>query len=210
MAEWIWPVLALVAAALAIRCDLLGRRKPVFVFRPLAMLFIIATACRGSDPISPEYRVLIVAGLVLSLAGDTFMMLLRKRFAAGLAAFMAAHLVYLLAFRPAPGRPVSTGTVLPFLILALLVFRFLAPHLGKWKFPVFIYILAITAMTAFAAGRFIEGGGTGPLLALAGAALFMVSGGILAYNRFVKKIDQAQLFILGLYYPAQLLIALSV
>jgi len=173
------------------------------------MLLIIATACGEARPVAEGYRMLIVGGLVLSLAGDVFMMLPRKRFVAGLVSFLAAHVFYILAFRPPPGLPVPTGTILPFVVLALLVFRFLAPSLGKLKFPVLVYIAAVSAMTALAAGRFVEAGGTGPFLALAGAILFMASDAVLAYDRFVRKIDRAQLFILGLYYPAQLLIALS-
>ncbi len=204
------PVLALASAGLAIRSDLRGRRTLTLVCRPLAMILIIATACSETRPVSTDYQGFIAAGLVLSLAGDVFMMLPRKRFAAGLASFLAAHVAYIFAFRPLPGSPVPAGTILPFVILALLVFRVLSPSLGKMRFPVLVYVAAISVMAAFAAGRFINLGGRGPLLALAGALLFMTSDGILAFNRFVRKIDRAQLFILGLYYPAQLLIALSV
>jgi uncharacterized membrane protein YhhN len=206
----IWPLLAVAAAVLAIRSSLLGRRNLALFFRPLTMLLVIATASGEARPVSAEYQFFVVTGLVFSLAGDMFMVLPRKRFAAGLTGFLAAHVSYILAFRPASGRPVSTGTVLPFLVLGLLVFRFLAPTLGKMKFPVLVYIVAITTMTTFAAGRFIDSGGASAFLAFAGAAFFMASDGVLAYDRFVRKIGRAQLFILGLYYSAQLLIALSV
>jgi uncharacterized membrane protein YhhN len=210
MAGILVPVLALAAAALAILFNLRSRRNLVLLFRPLAMILIIATACGKTHPVSTEYQILVIAGLVLSLAGDVFMMLPQKRFGAGLASFLAAHVCYILAFRPLPGRPLSPGTILPFIVLGLLIFRFLSPSLGKMRFPVLVYVAAISVMAAFAAGRFIDSGGTGPFLSLAGAVLFMASDAVLAYDRFVRKIDRAQLLILGLYYPAQLLIALSV
>jgi uncharacterized membrane protein YhhN len=210
MAAVLFALLALAAGALAIRFDHSGKKPLVLFLRPLTMILIIAAALGADRPFSAEYRGFVVAGLALSLAGDVFMMLPRKRFSAGLASFLTAHIFYLLAFRPPPGRPVSTGTVLPFLVLGLLIFRFLAPSLGRLKFPVLVYIAAITTMTAFAAGRFVDTGGTKPFLALAGAVLFMASDAILAADRFVKKINRAQVLILGFYYPAQILIALSV
>ncbi|MGZ5469974.1 MAG: lysoplasmalogenase family protein, partial [Candidatus Aminicenantales bacterium] len=62
----------------------------------------------------------------------------------------------------------------------------------------------------FAAGRFVDLGGLRPLLAFAGAVLFLISDSVLAYDRFGRKIGPAQIIILGTYFPAQLLIALSI
>jgi len=90
------------------------------------------------------------------------------------------------------------------------MFFLLAPGLGKMKLPVLVYIAAITIMAGFAAGRFVDLGGTQPLLAFAGAVLFLISDSVLAYDRFAKKIRPAQILILGTYFPAQLLIALSI
>ena len=49
-----------------------------------------------------------------------------------------------------------------------------------------------------------------PLLAFAGAVLFLISDSVLAYDRFARKIGPAQIIILGTYFPAQLLISLSI
>jgi uncharacterized membrane protein YhhN len=65
-------------------------------------------------------------------------------------------------------------------------------------------------MAAFAAGRFVNVGGTRTLLAFLGAVLFLVSDSVLAYNRFARKMPGARTVILGTYFPAQLLIALSI
>jgi uncharacterized membrane protein YhhN len=75
---------------------------------------------------------------------------------------------------------------------------------------VLVYIGAITTMAVFAAGRYIALGGTKPLLAFLGAVLFLVSDSVLAYDRFGRKIGPARILVLGTYFPAQLLIALSV
>jgi uncharacterized membrane protein YhhN len=156
------------------------------------------------------YKTFVLAGLLCSLAGDIALMFPDKLFTAGLAAFLAAQVCYILAFKPGPERPVSAALLFPFLIYGLLMFRILAPSLGPLKFPVFVYVAAIAVMAGLAAGRFVERGGLQPLLAFAGAVLFLVSDSVLAYDRFAKKLGFAQAVILGTYFPAQILIALSV
>jgi uncharacterized membrane protein YhhN len=202
--------LAVAAGAAVIVLDRQERRPQVYVGRVVAMLLILAAAVTASHPVTTTYRVLVAAGLVLSLAGDVCMMLPEKKFIEGLAFFLAAHGSYIAAFRPGPGERVSASTMLPFIVLGLLIFRMLAPSLGRLKLPVLIYVAAISAMACLAASRFITDGGTGPLLAMIGALLFMGSDGALAYNRFIRPFPSAQVVILGLYYPAQVLIALSV
>jgi uncharacterized membrane protein YhhN len=65
-------------------------------------------------------------------------------------------------------------------------------------------------MAAMAAGRFIQWGGEKPLFAFAGAAFFMASDAVLAFDRFVRPVRRAQMAILATYFVAQTLIALSV
>jgi len=152
----------------------------------------------------------VLAGLAFSLLGDVAPMFPEKWFTAGLVAFLAAQILYILAFKPLPGHPVSPATFLPFVLFGLLMFFLLAPKLGPMKLPVFIYIAAITTMGGFAAARFVDRGGTKPLLAFAGAVLFLVSDSVLAYDRFARKVPGARIIVLGTYFPAQILIALSV
>jgi uncharacterized membrane protein YhhN len=200
----------LLSAGLTIWSDAKGRRRLFRVSKPLTMALVITVALIARTPVPPAYKTLILAGLLCSLLGDIALMFPEKWFTAGLASFLAAHVFYILAFKPGPGRPIPTGMFVPFLIFGLLMFRILAPSLGRLKLPVFVYIAAITAMAGLAAGRFVDGGGTRPLLAFAGAVLFLVSDSVLAYDRFAKKLGPAQAIILGTYFPAQLLIALSI
>ena len=202
--------LALLSGALAAACDRRGLRRPFLVFKPLATSLVIFVALTARTPVPPLYKTLILAGLGFSLAGDVALMFPERLFPAGLAAFLAAQVLYILAFRPGAGRPVSVWLLLPFMVYGLLMFRILAPRLGPLKLPVFIYVVAITVMAWLAAERFVYFGGTKPLLAFAGAVLFLVSDSVLAYDRFARKISPAQLLILGTYFPAQVLIALSV
>lgn len=210
MAVIILSVLALISGALAIQFDRKGVRRLFYLFKPLTMVLIIMIGAIAGTPVPATYKIFILAGLLCSLAGDVSLMFPDKWFKAGLVAFLAAHVFYILAFKPGPGRPVSVGIFLPFMIFGLLMFRTLAPSLGALKLPVLVYIAAITVMAWLAASRFIYAGGTRLLFAFAGAVLFLVSDSVLAYDRFAKKIGPAQIIILGTYFPAQLLIALSV
>jgi uncharacterized membrane protein YhhN len=200
----------LLSAILTIWSDAKADRRLFHVSKPLTMALVVTVAFIAPIPVPAAYKTLILAGLLCSLAGDIALMFPEKWFTAGLVSFLVAHVFYILAFKPGPGHPISAGMLAPFLIFGLLMFRILAPSLGRLKFPVLVYIAAITAMAALAAARFVDRGGTRPLLAFAGAVLFLVSDSVLAYNRFVKKFGPAQVIILGTYFPAQLLIALSI
>ncbi|HUT08437.1 MAG TPA: lysoplasmalogenase [Candidatus Latescibacteria bacterium] len=200
----------LLSAVLTIWSDAKGRGGWFYVMKPMTMVLVITVALIAATPVPAAYKSLVLAGLLCSLLGDIALMFSEKWFTAGLASFLAAHVFYVLAFKPGPGRPIPAGLFFPFIIFGLLMFRILAPRLGPMKFPVFVYIAAITVMAAFAAGRFVDGGGTRPLLAFAGAILFLISDSVLAYDRFAKKLGPAQVIILGTYFPAQLLIALSI
>jgi uncharacterized membrane protein YhhN len=210
MAAIILAALSLLSGALAIGFDKKGFRRLFHIFKPLTTFLIILVALVARTPVPAAYKMFVLAGLACSLAGDICLMFPERWFRAGLVSFLAAHAFYILAFKPAPGRPVSAGLLLPFMIYGLLMFRTLAPALGNLKLPVLIYIAAITVMAWLAANRFVYAGGTQPLLAFAGAVLFLASDSVLAYDRFARKIGPAQAIILGTYFPAQLLIALSI
>jgi uncharacterized membrane protein YhhN len=201
---------ALFSAVLATWSQAASRRRIHLVTKPLTTGLIIAVAAAAAAPVPAVYKTLVLTGLIFSLLGDVALMLPEKWFTAGLVAFLAAQVSYILAFKPLPGHPISPATFLPFVLFGLLMFFLLAPKLGPMKLPVFIYIAAITLMAGFAAARFIDRGGTKPLLAFVGAVLFLISDSVLAYDRFARKVPGARVIILGTYFPAQLLIALSV
>jgi uncharacterized membrane protein YhhN len=206
----ILPALVLISAVLATWSEARGRKRIHYVTKPLATVLIIAVAALAVAPVPAAYKMLVLAGLVFSLFGDAALMFPDKLFVAGLVAFLAAQVLYIFAFKPAAGYPVSVTTFLPFIFYGLLMFFILAPGLGPMKLPVLVYIGAITTMAGFAANRYVHRGGTRPLLAFIGAVLFLVSDSVLAYDRFGKKFGLARILVLGTYFPAQLLIALSI
>ena len=199
-----------VAAAITILADYRGKRSIVYIFRPLTMLFIIGIALLGEQGAGRQYQITVIGGLLFSLAGDIFMMLRRKRFTAGLAAFLAANLFYIRAFLTGLRLQFSTWPLIPLLIYAFVMVWILYPRLGKMKIPVMIYVLVIISMIRLAAERYLQFHETGPFLAFSGAVFFIFSDTVLALNRFVRPFKAAQAIILSTYFLAQCLIALSV
>jgi uncharacterized membrane protein YhhN len=64
------------------------------------------------------------------------------------------------------------------------MFSILAPHLGKMKLPVIVYMVVILVMAWQAWERWRQTGQSGALLAFLGAGLFVISDSALAINRF--------------------------
>jgi uncharacterized membrane protein YhhN len=77
------------------------------------------------------------------------------------------------------------------------------------KGPVLVYSLVILTMAWRAWERSVQVPGMAPRLACVGAILFLISDSALALNRFVAKYKGAQALILGTYFAAQWLIAMS-
>lgn len=202
---------AFLAALLAIRGHYLqdSLRWRIYLFKPLATLLILALAL--SYPTSrPEYQWAIVAGLLLSTAGDIFLMLPEDRFIAGLSSFLLAHLCYAYGF--SLGVPFGTAFLFwpPYFVAGGVVLALVWPGLRPaLRGPVMAYVVVIAVMAGQAAGRWYALGGTVALLAAAGAALFIVSDAVLAIDRFRWHFRSARAVTLGTYWSAQLLIALS-
>jgi uncharacterized membrane protein YhhN len=210
MIIWVLSVWAFVFGVLAIRAHYKGPRLLVYLFRPITMAVIISLVLEAGSHAGPYYRYAIAAGLVISLAGDVFMMLRKKRFLEGLICFLVAQICYTFAFLSGIRLKFSSWPTLPLLIWTVLVVVILYPHLGKMRVPVIIYVLVIITMARAALERAIQLPGTAPLAAAAGGILFVISDSVVAFDRFVKPFRSAQAFILSAYFAAQWLIALSV
>lgn len=204
--------LILLAALLAIHGDRHGPRWQHYLGKPLATILIIALALTRAADAPRGYTIAILIGLLCSLAGDIFLMLPGDRFIAGLLAFLLAHLAYIVAFATAPGfdlEPISGLVLLPLVLYSGTIFRTLAPYLGRLRIPVFFYLLAIVAMAWCALDLWRTTGTPATGFAALGALFFVISDTILARNRFVGRFASAQALILGTYFAAQWLIALS-
>ena len=148
-----------------------------------------------------RYAHLVVAGLLLSAAGDVLLLSSRERaFLAGIGSFLVAHVAYAAAFAPAARVSLPVAGLLS--LAAVGIVAWLWPHLGKFRIPVVVYALAITAMLVLALGV------ASPIVR-AGALLFYLSDLTVARDRFVHRAFGNRLVGLPLYYAGQVLLALS-
>ena len=157
-----------------------------------------------------------LAALSFSLLGDVFLMLRRERFLAGLWSFLFAHLAYVLAFDTlAIDLPaVLTGSMV--LGVGSLVYLRMrrgmeAKGQGVVAVPVLLYQLSLAAMvTSAMVTPFRDGWDVGhPVMAVAGAVLFMISDSLIGWTRFVKDYPWGRVAIAVTYHVAQALLLLA-
>lgn len=203
--------LLLLAAAvfgwLHIRADYRQDWRQTYIFKPLTMLAIIAVVVIDGTQ-GGLYRNAILTGLLLSLAGDVFLMLKPARFVAGLTAFLLAHIVYVTAFSSRM-QAVDVTAVVATAATGAVMFFLIRRGAGRLAVPVAIYTAAIAAMVATSISAALDVPDPGRLAAAMGALLFLFSDAMIGYARFRCRFHLAQALILGTYYPAQALIALS-
>ncbi len=207
---WALIGLAAVSGALHIRAEYASARRQVYVLKPLTTSLILLMALQLQPALSAPYKALIAGGLLFSLAGDVFLMLPADRFVAGLASFLLAHLFYIAAFLARGGFHADGMALALYTLAGATMLVALWPHLGKLRGPVLVYMAVILAMGWQALGQWRAAPSASTLSAAAGAALFVVSDATLALDRFRGRFPAARLVVLGTYYFAQTLIALSV
>ncbi|MBN1563288.1 MAG: lysoplasmalogenase [Anaerolineae bacterium] len=202
-------LLALGSAILTITAKFSETKKQEYIFKPLTMIWIILIAILADDPVSTTYQVLILLGLLASIVGDV-MLIDPRRFVYGLVSFLIAHIFYIIAFTAEGDASAPIWYIIPFALYGVAILRWLWPDLGEMKVPVMIYVLAIMIMAWQAANRWIEVRETGPLCAMIGAYLFVFSDSVLAVEHFRETWRTARILVLGSYFAAQWLIALSI
>lgn len=187
-------------------------RKPLvwhYILKPLTTVAIILIALNYGMPLNHFYSLLIVLGLLFSLAGDIFLMLPKDRFILGLVSFLVAQILYAVAFIKF-ASDYSALLALPLIIYGGWMFYLLKPGLEKMMTPVAIYMLFILLMAWASLNLWWDTGQTFAVFAAIGATLFVISDSLLAWNRFRTSRASYRAIILGTYFVAQFLIAYSV
>jgi uncharacterized membrane protein YhhN len=214
--------IVLVAASLAVATvdwyAVARRRKRIeYAFKPLALVVMTGAAVAlGGEAPERQWAFTVIA-LMLSLAGDVYLMLPRDMFVAGLASFLLAHVAYVIAFDPAAARPgallvaASVSGAVAFVLFARLRRGLIVSGRRTLVAPVAAYVVAITAMFASAAGTLSRPGfpRAQAVVATVGAAMFMVSDALIGWSRFVKTRSWMPVAIIVTYHAAQALLVLS-
>lgn len=198
--------IALISAIITIYAKTRENRLLQFVFKPLAMLLIISIALLNISAPPDFYQKMLIAGLILSTVGDVFLIEQDRFFIHGLISFLLGHFCYVAAFWTAPNLP--SGIF--YLIYVAFFLIVLWKNLGKLKIPVIVYALTIALMSWLAFSLYLKSNDAKFLFAFLGSLVFVASDSLLAYNKFKKPFALAHTLILGTYFVAQWLIALSI
>ncbi len=152
-------------------------------------------------------------GLAFSLVGDVLLMLPPGAFMSGLAAFLVAHILYILGFSQGltfPGwsflYPIAILAAADFFIYRRLRRAVISRPRGRWmRFPMHLYqiIISLMVVTALMTLWRVDWPRTGAWLASLGALSFLVSDTILANNRFVNPIPGGRLLVIISYHVGQ-------
>jgi uncharacterized membrane protein YhhN len=189
----------------------------VYAFKPLLMPILIIWVLQVTSK-STTYRGLMIASLIGSFIGDTFLMFLpynENLFLVGLGSFLIAQIIYAIIFFKQIKASKTKGDnrlyalwLIVFVAFYYMLMNYLWPNLGEFLIPVLVYGSTICVMGLLAAYRYNKVNTTSYLLVLIGAVTFIFSDTLIAINQFIYKGNMpfAQVIIMVLYVLAQYLI----
>jgi uncharacterized membrane protein YhhN len=185
-----------------------GARRLEYVAKPLALVGLIAAASQ-IDVADGAVQAAFVVALGFSLVGDVLLVLPNEAwFTFGLAAFLVAHLAFIVGFWLEGVGAVAFLVGLVVVAVAMLtigrrvVAGAAASDEPELVVPVAAYVAAISLMVASAIG-------TRAVLVIVGAALFYVSDALIAWTRFIREQRWGPVAIIVTYHLAQFALVLS-
>lgn len=213
----ILPVLAILFAGLESYALWSGKRSLEFIAKPAVMICLslwlyLATGWQGA-------ALWFGLGALLSLTGDVFLLWLDRFFVFGLAAFLLAHLAYLIGFNT-PLPPVTMWSLLLAVIIGVSGVRVMrrllmgvhASGQSRLAIPVALYGAVITLMllSALLTLSNTQWGALASAAAALGALFFYASDIVLAWNKFIQPMPRGRMLNIGLYHIGQILLITGV
>jgi uncharacterized membrane protein YhhN len=168
---------------------------------PILILYLAAEPGKTSPVVYIGLFCSFMGDLLLTRSGEIFFLL-------GMLAFIGTHICNILFFyrlqKGYPGKPVNL--VLAVVVLAVIsggVYFLLADQLGSFRVPILVYMAIISLMAVMATQTWVHPGliQTSIRCFIPGAALFVLSDGLLALNKFLLhtgSIDVAVMFTYGM------------
>lgn len=189
-----------------------------------SVFFVLIAISSFNITVFASWQALILAGLVCGLIGDIFVTVVattptdQKLFDAfGVVAFMAGHLFYILTFAELTKSFNYLLLILiaacPILIITLELTKAITMKNLPMKIGAVVYAIVIGTMLAFAVNVYLGlGNKEFTLYILIGAILFTLSDIAIVVREFNSKLKGNQILhlMLGVYYVAQILFALSI
>lgn len=157
------------------------------------------------------YRTLIISAIAFSLVADTMLMIVETNLMKhGIAFFMFAHLMYILAFSLEYEFRIWHVAVAA--VMLVFVWRFhrrIKGPVGALQIPITIYAAVLSLMLFFAVASISLELSRKTVLIFTGALLFAISDFLIAFLTFIRPHKQESVIVWAIYAPAQLMIALS-
>ena len=181
------------------------RNKPMrFFFKPLLMPSLAVLYILAAKTVCPW----VLLALLCGCAGDIFLLGRHHwNLYCGIGAFALGHIFYITGMLlTGPGlHPVGLISVLWVGAMLVLARRFLIPCAPKrLRLPGTVYCALLSGVGASALYlAFMNGFNAAYLLCFVGGLLFLVSDGLLAYDKFGKKTQLGGLFVMVTYILAQ-------
>ncbi len=213
----ILPVLAILFAGLESYALWSGKRQLEFIAKPAVMLCLsawlyLSTGWQGA-------ALWFGLGALLSLAGDVFLLWLDRFFVFGLAAFLLAHMAYLVGFNTPP-PPVTMWSLLLAVIIGVSGLRVMqrllagvhASGQSRMALPVALYGAVITLMllSALLTLSNVQWSALASAASALGALFFYASDIVLAWNKFIQPMPRGRMLNIGLYHIGQILLITGV
>ncbi len=153
-------------------------------------------------------------GILLSLTGDIMLMIsLDRLFLAGLAAFLLAHIAYLVGFNIPIPEISAWGLIMAVVIglgsariTRLIVASLVSKGQTRMRLPIIVYSAVISFMLLAAMMKLVEvaWNSNAAILVSVGAFLFYLSDIILAWHKFVAPIQNGRIYNIGAYHLGQI------
>lgn len=185
-----------------------------YLVKPLIVLSLLAFFHLQARTRDARLKYFVLLALLFSLLGDCLLMFAGELFfLLGLAAFLLAHVCYILAFDQTPGfsneRPLLRRK--PWLLLFFAVYfatlmLMVYPGLGTLRAPVVVYATVILTMVLMALNRWKRVPHDSFSWVFLGALLFMLSDSLIAITRFSFPIPFSHMWVMATYMTAQYLI----
>lgn len=201
-----------VCVSLAIRAE-----TPLahYIAKPIIMANVLLFALEHLGTQRNRYVVGFFVAILFSLAGDVLLMLPGDYFVGGLAAFLIAHIGYIVAFTfkhpqfaEEPLLQRKPRVIWAFFAYYVAMISALWGALGALRIPVMVYAAVITLMAIIALNRWKRVPERSFSYVFAGALLFVISDSLIAIHKFMlPELPLASFWIMLTYMAAQYLIA---
>lgn len=188
------------------------RRPLEYVLKPATMVALGAVVLALDLP-GGQLRWWYLAAIILSLAGDVFLMLPESAmdpelsFVAGLGSFLVAHVLYVvgMVLLGVSGGWLAIGAVVAVLVIATVGRHVIAGARATDRrlfAPVMAYVVVIAVMIATSFG-------TGIIVGIVGALLFGFSDSVIGWTRFLRDFPHSRVVVMVTYHLGQVGLVLA-